>query len=395
VRPGDISAFEHGDSLSEGIFNTTSQFLCLLESHGTLIEINDAPLRAAGLDRGDVVGRKLWDTYWFRSPPETSRGLCDQIQQSGTGEPVREEHLVRHDGEASPMTVSVRPVLDGNDDVVFLVVRGHETHGPSERLEELERREARIEEAMSTLRHDFRKHLNVATGYLELATEANDGSGRESDGTEHLEKVGDSLDRMEQLVEDVSTLVRDGYGADDPTLVKLAIVANEAWNHVDTCEASLEIEDSMTVLADKSRLMQLLENLFRNAVEHGSTSPDSQARRDTERGSTSEPSGADAPEEPGPTDAELGEGVVEHGGGVTVRIGTVDGGFYVEDDGPGIPEEDREDVFTAGFTTSSEGSGFGLAIVERIAGAYGWTVEVTEGQEGGARFEIRTDADGG
>jgi signal transduction histidine kinase len=45
-------------------------------------------------------------------------------------------------------------------------------------------------------------------------------------------------------------------------------------------------------------------------------------------------------------------------------------------------------VFEAGHTTSETGTGFGLRIVERIATAHGWTIAVTEGADGGARFEV-------
>ncbi|TVT85090.1 sensor histidine kinase, partial [Haloferax volcanii] len=110
---------------------------------------------------------------------------------------------------------------------------------------------------------------------------------------------------------------------------------------------------------------QLLENLFRNAVEHGSTG--------------NQTASGDA---------------VEHGsgdGGVAVTVGETDRGFYVEDDGVGIDPEDRDTVFEAGYTTSAQGTGFGLNIVSQIAAAHDWEVRVTEGTEGGARFEFRVE----
>jgi signal transduction histidine kinase len=73
---------------------------------------------------------------------------------------------------------------------------------------------------------------------------------------------------------------------------------------------------------------------------------------------------------------------------VTVTIGELDDGVYVADDGPGIPPEEREDVFEAGYSTSGSGTGFGLSIVEQVAEAHDWTVRVTESASGGARFEI-------
>jgi len=68
---------------------------------------------------------------------------------------------------------------------------------------------------------------------------------------------------------------------------------------------------------------------------------------------------------------------------VTIRVGAIENnGFYVEDDGPGIPEEKREDVFDSGFTTNRDGTGFGLAIVKEIVEAHGWTVSVADSDEG-------------
>jgi signal transduction histidine kinase len=77
---------------------------------------------------------------------------------------------------------------------------------------------------------------------------------------------------------------------------------------------------------------------------------------------------------------------------ITVTVGLLaDGsGFFVEDDGVGVPDADRESVFEAGETGSGSGSGLGLAIVRRIAQAHGWTVDLTDSDTGGARFEFRT-----
>ena len=75
---------------------------------------------------------------------------------------------------------------------------------------------------------------------------------------------------------------------------------------------------------------------------------------------------------------------------MTVTVGAIDSdGFYVEDDGPGIPADTRETVFDHGYTTSETGTGFGLPIVNEIVEAHGGTISVLEGHDGGARFEIR------
>ncbi len=114
----------------------------------------------------------------------------------------------------------------------------------------------------------------------------------------------------------------------------------------------------------------MFENLFRNSVEHGSTSSRTESDDSVEHGRCAD--GA-AP--------------------VTVSVGTTDDGFYVADDGVGIPPEERDDVFERGYTTSDTGTGFGLAIVVEVAQAHGWSVSVTESEDGGARFEFTTSSE--
>ena len=72
-----------------------------------------------------------------------------------------------------------------------------------------------------------------------------------------------------------------------------------------------------------------------------------------------------------------------------VVVESVENGFAVADDGPGIDPADTEHVFERGFTTSRDGTGFGLNIVTRIATAHDWTIRVDEDHDG-ARFVIET-----
>ena len=73
---------------------------------------------------------------------------------------------------------------------------------------------------------------------------------------------------------------------------------------------------------------------------------------------------------------------------MTIRIGSLTDGFFIEDDGPGIPPEKRDQVFESGYSTAVEGTGFGLSIVQHVVESHGWTIQVTESAEGSARFEI-------
>lgn len=207
------------------------------------------------------------------------------------------------------------------------------------REQELHAQNQRLDEFVSIVSHDLRNPLNVAQGRLDLA--------REEYTSEHLDHVARAQKRMEVLIEDLLEFARQTESVTDFESVSLRDVVETCWQNVDTADAVLVSETDAVISADHSRLQQLLENLLRNAVEHG---------------------GVD----------------------VTVTVGklTDPAGFYVADDGPGIPEDTREQVFESGYSTRPNGTGFGLSIVSQIVDAHEWDIRVTESSEGGARFEI-------
>lgn len=208
-----------------------------------------------------------------------------------------------------------------------------------ERKQELMRERDRLEQFASLVSHDLRNPLTIAAGRLEMAIEEHD--------SEHLPVVDHALDRMERLIDDLLVLAREGEAIGGTEPVRLAELADECWSTVETHHATLDLAVDHIVRADGSRLAQVFENLFRNAVEHGD-------------------------------------------GAAGITVGELEGecGFFVEDDGTGIPDDERDDAFESGYSTNAEGTGFGLAIVEKIVDAHGWEIVVTEGADGGARFEI-------
>mgnify|MGYP000170992010 CR=1 FL=1 len=308
--------------------------------------------------------------------------------------PVRSE-LILPLGEAGILIASssTAATFDEEDRVLGEILAGNVTAALEqvERTAEIRAREAelarqndRLAEFASVVSHDLRNPLRVAEGRLELL--------KEDCETDHVAAIEGALDRMDALIEDILTLAREGDEVSEMETVDLPEVCEACWQHVETAEATLETATDGAIRADRSRLQQLIENLVRNAVEHGSTSPDSHARRDAvEHGSTSPRSQApeDAVEHGSTGSRPEADDAVEHGrDDVTVTVGDLETGFYVADDGPGVPADERESVFDAGYSTATDGTGFGLSIVKQIADAHGWDVTLTESEAGGARFEI-------
>lgn len=251
--------------------------------------------------------------------------------------------------------------------------------------ERLGRQNERLEQFATIVSHDLRNPLGVAMQRLDLvAVECE---------SEHLAELERAHERMETLIDDVLTMTRVGETVDDVADVRMTALANDAWENVRTGDASLNVDDDLVVTCDRSRLQQLLENLFRNSVEHGSTNGRTRAGGAVEQGSDVD----------GDRDRD-GDG----DGGVSVQVAKLPDGFVVADDGPGIPETERDSVFEFGYSESG-GSGVGLAIVDQIATAHGWDVTLTDDRDGvpaseasggpedgrgesagGARFEFRT-----
>jgi signal transduction histidine kinase len=237
---------------------------------------------------------------------------------------------------------------------------------------ELERQVDRLEEFASVVSHDLRSPLTVAKGNMELI---GDNDAVDEELIAHIEFAHD---RMSEIIEDSLALARGGNEVTDPEPVDLAEIATQAWQTVGGDDETLTLTTGMRLDADPERLLRLLENLFRNAIEHGGG--DSDESGDPVAAGLPDDYGNDEPSASVLTDLSI-----------TVGELTDEPGFYVADNGPGIPEDEREEVFEAGVSGAKMGSGLGLAIVRRIAQAHGWTVSVTDGEAGGARFEFSTD----
>ena len=189
------------------------------------------------------------------------------------------------------------------------------------------------------LTHDLRNPLAIARGYVQLARDGEPGA---------LDTVEDSLDRMSEKLTEFHSLLA-GNAANDQARGPIAFgqVVENVWDHVSLpgTELRLDVDPEARLLADEGHLRPLLQNLFRNAIDHA-----------------------------GPR--------------VTVRVSLTENGFLVEDDGPGLGEWSDEDVFATGTTSGSNAAGLGLAIVREVAHLHGWNVETGTSDLGGACFRV-------
>ncbi|MFC7077621.1 ATP-binding response regulator [Haloarcula halophila] len=317
----------------ESLVENSPDGIAQLDTDGRLLSVNPAMADQLRGERTELTDRQLtavMDTETATARIEATREAVE------TGDPVHTEDTV-----AGRYYSNQFVPVDGHRGTDWVQLVSRDITERIEREQELQRQNERLDQFASVVSHDLRNPLNVANSALDLLSEPDD----ETEAEYHA-KIDRSLDRMAAIIDDVLALARNGQTVDEPSVVSLSTIATDAWDYVETVESELIVTDDFTFRADPGRLRDMLANAFRNAVEHN-----------------------DSP--------------------VTVEVGTLtDGtGFYVADDGDGI-EDGVDDIFQMGNSASEAGTGMGLAIVSEIATAHGWTVEATEGDTGGARFEV-------
>lgn len=261
--------------------------------------------------------------------------------------PVKSELYIPIDGHGilinaseTGKTFSERDIMLGKllaDNIAAALNLVDRTMNLRARKKTLKRQNERLDEFTSVVSHDLRNPLLIAQGNIELL------HGDYDD--DRIETVDHALTRMSNLIEDLLTLARKGEEVNRTEPITIREILTDCWENVETANADLSVRTDRTIQADRCRIAQLFENLIRNAIEH------------------------------------VGQDVI-------ITVGELKNGFYVEDDGPGIPDAERDTVFEAGYSTQTGGAGFGLSIVKQVIEAHGWDISITEGTNGGARFEV-------
>lgn len=340
ISARDVTERVERERLLDVILENTTTPLFMKDSDGEYILVNQGFRDLFGLEEAEIQGKTDDDILPPKQAAEiraTDQGVLDQ------NEPVEIEETVVTNGQERVYKSSKVPVYDlgtraDSDDPIALFGVATDITEQKRREQELKRQNERFDELASIISHDLQTPLETVRGRVELAYETGE--------TSHLENALDGLERVTELRENLVEMLRAREIVGDTEEVDIGAIAESVWRTVNTpAETSFEVRGSPLVQADQNAVSRLIENLLSNSVEHG------------------------------PSDT-------------SVWVGECDGGFYVADDGNGIAPDDREDVFTTGFTTKAGGTGIGITSVQQIVEAHGWDIEITDSVEGGARFEI-------
>ncbi|MYL16981.1 PAS domain S-box protein [Halorubrum terrestre] len=329
---------ESGDAVARRLLEgVSSHAIFMLDADGAVATWPAPSAALYGHDAEAVLGRHVRMLFADDEGEADSDSLPGDFFEEPSEESVEFEHWHRRaDGSVFWGTLTLSPLRNGDFHGYAAISRDTTATKEYERM--LERQNDRLKEFTDILAHDLRNPLNVIEGNLTLYETTGD--------EEHLDAIDETTDRMAQLVDDLLRVARQGNVVSDPEPTDIGEVVDSAWAGLNLApDATLGYETVRSVSSDPDRLRELFENLFRNSADHG-------------------------------------------GNDVAVRVGPLDTGFYVEDDGPGIAADHREEVFDHGFTTSDGGHGYGLSVVRTIVNAHGWDVVAVDAEGGGARFEV-------
>lgn len=324
----------------DAIFNDPNLLVGLLDTDGTVRDVNETALEYVDAPREDIVGDPFWETPWWTD--DYRAAVKQWIAAAADGEYV--EYEADHptaDGGKATVEGNFRPVTDDDGTVSRIIVSAKDVTQRRRRERELKRRNEQFDEFASFVSHDLQSPVSTVQGRLELALQTGE--------MEHVEKAAEAIERVDELRDDLVTTLRTGEIVSETEHIELASVMDDVWTAVDPPQtASVTVEAGAQIEADADALQRMLENLVGNSIEHG---PDD----------------------------------------VAIQIGALDSGLYYEDSGPGIDPEHRERVFTPGFSTKNgeEGIGMGMASVRQIVLAHGWAIHIEDGRHlDGVRFEI-------
>ncbi|AXR81525.1 PAS domain S-box protein [Natrarchaeobaculum sulfurireducens] len=342
----DLSARKERERQFEAVFNNTYQFTGLTDVDGTVLEANGAALSFAGLERSEVVGKPLWESYWFQLSDRAKRVAREAVEQARTGAFFRDEVRVQGAERTAIIDFSVRPVTDQNGEAQLLIPEGRD-------ITDLKLREQHLQVIHRLLRHNLRNDLNIVKGFAETLTEELEVDRHR----EYAAEIDATASRLLDASETAKTLASATFGTAHyqeetkvvPVLERVVDNFSAQNPEVTITLACINVEDP-TVLAD-DRLETAFVELVENAAEHTVNS-----------------------------DPVVTLEVCDHGTDVAVHI---------LDNGPGIPCSEQTGIFNdEPVTQIDHGSGLGLWLVALVIDDYGGSLEYRPRDGGGSRVIV-------
>lgn len=367
-RKRAADALANSERRFRAIFNSTHQFIGLLDPHGTLLQANQTALDFAGLRKEDVVERPFWDTYWWRYSTEVQDRLKAAIRDAARGKSVHyEENVLARGNTIRTIDFTLKPVLNQRGETVLIIPEGRDITDKKRAEEEIQRHQQEMAhvirlstmgEMASGMAHELNQPLAALVGYCGAALslvkslpappqQLRDILGRAS---EQAHRAGRIIRRLREFVSKES-------GYKQPLDLDQVIENINVFLSSELKCAKVKLEhhldgQSRKVMANKMQIEQVFINLIRNSVE-------------------------------------AIQSIRTNGGKVTLNTHLLKDDSIevtVTDNGPGINAEMIGRMFNPFQTSKVSGMGMGLSISRSIIEAHGGRIWADEQHHNGALF---------
>lgn len=340
---------------TNGILNSMSEYMVVVSPDGLVLSGNRAMARALGSRVRDLLGRDI-SSLLSGDWKELIALVGDDLQSA-------ERQLIVPGRAGIPVEVSATnlELNDGSTENIILVLKDitEQVHAKAtldRHLAELERSNADLEQFAYVASHDLKAPLR-AIDNLAGWIEEDVAEHMSEDSREHMSLLRSRVNRLEALLEGLLQYARTGRDSTTAIAVDSRALVGEIVEILGPPESlTIDISDDLPeLMTTQAPLQQVFHNLIGNAIKHHDR--DDGAIRITGR--------------------DLGSHFE----------------FTVSDDGPGIPDQYHQKIFQMFQTLKRrdevEGSGIGLAVVQKLVRAYGGTIAVvSNADERGTAFRF-------
>ena len=278
-----VSALADSERRFRAIFNSTFQFIGLLDPEGIVLEVNQTALDVGGFTPNEVIGRPFWEAPWWIASPEEQHRLRDALAQASRGTLMRYEVNVRgKNGMTTTIDFSLKPVLNEQGETILIIPEGRDITDSKRAQEEVQRHQQELAHVMrlstmgemaTGIAHELNQPLTAISSYCESAlTLLNMQPQLPESLAEIIKRTTEQSHRAAAIIRqlrDFTTKQKDTMEVlEIDALVRKSIqlLDWELRNTSATIELRLDTQ-GRRILANRVQIEQVIVNLVRNSLE--------------------------------------------------------------------------------------------------------------------------------